>query len=91
MRLCMLMLHGHCTGHACTVDDCEVGFKPNTAALGGLLDLTMSCMGEMAINKTLTQVRIPAALSQRRLCEGVQHGIFVVSLRAIQNTSLGSM
>lgn len=92
MRLCMLMLlHGHCTGHVCTVDDCEVGFKPNIAALYGLLDLTMSCMSEMAINKTLTQVRISAALSQRRLCEGVQHGIFVVSLRAIQNTSLGSM
>lgn len=56
MRLCMLMLlHGHCTGHVCTVDDCEVGFKPNIAALYGLLDLTMSCMSEMAINKTLTQ------------------------------------
>lgn len=70
---------------------CEVNFKTRltVAALGGLLDLTMSCGGEIAIDEILKQVRVSAAL--KTLCEVVQHGIFVMGLSAAQITSLGSI
>ncbi len=51
--------------------------------------MTMNCRGEIAIDEILKQVRVLAAL--KKLCEVVQHGIFVVGLSATQDTSLGSI